>query len=560
MKLLQTCLTSALCLCTVAASYAAPRRTSAPRPRISVRAVDTNRDIPTDLIAPSSFETDVHKMMENWYLRNYAVMDKDADKRTTVNASDDVYIERLQSLNTVIEMPYSKEVRAFINMYVDRKKSLVESILGMSLYYMPIFEEALDRYGIPMELKYLPVIESALNPTAVSPAGATGIWQFMPSTATGLGLEVNSVVDERRDPVRSSEAAARYLKQLYNTYGDWSLAIAAYNCGPGNVNKALRRVGSGKHDFWEIYPYLPAETRTYVPAFIAATYVMNFYNKHNISPVLAAKPIVTDSVHVTRRVHFQQISDVLGIPVDEIRALNPQYRTDVIPGNVKPYPLVLPNLQVYCYIANEDSIVNHNADKYARREVVEPSTGQQRNGEYVQELVVKYHKVRRGETLSSIARRYGVSASSISKTNRIGKKVKRGMTLKINTYRRRFIEAPAVSADTTAVMANDSIAPQVPVATDAVKAETVPVEKPAPKKPARQQKQEHKPVTHTIKAGENLSKIADKYGISVNTLKQANNLKSDNIQAGKTLTIPGKNATKYKGKKSSKKSKRRRHR
>lgn len=501
--------------------------------------------------------------MENWYLRNYAVLDRDADKRTTINETDEVYIERLQRLNTVIEMPYSKEVRAFINMYVDRRKGLVETMLGMSLYYMPIFEEALDRYGLPLELKYLPVIESALNPNAVSPAGATGIWQMMNATATGLGLEVNSVVDERRDPVRSSDAAARYLKQLYNTYGDWSLAIAAYNCGPGNVNKALRRVGTTKADFWEIYRFLPSETRSYVPAFIAANYVMNYYHKHNISPVLAAKPIVTDSVHVTRRVNFQQISDVLGIPLEELRVLNPQYRIDVIPGNVRPYPLVLPNLQTSCYIANEDSIVNHNADKYARREVVEPSTGQVRNGEYVQELVVKYHKVRRGETLASIARKYGVTKSSISKANKLGRKgrVKRGSTLKINTYRRRYIETPTpavvdtVAKDTVTV---DSIAAEAPVATQANVVEPVkaPVEKPQAKQTKKKtntsSSKSTKPVTHKIKNGESLSRIADKYGVSVSALKKANNLKGDNIRAGKVLTIPSKST------KSTKKSKKRR--
>lgn len=190
-------------------------------------------------------------MMQNWYLQNYALLDKDADQRTSVNATDKEYIDRLQRMNTVIEMPYNRIVRSFINMYSQRKKSLVEAMLGMSLYYMPIFEQALDRYGLPMELKYLPVIESALNPNAVSRAGATGLWQFMTATAAGQGLEVNSVVDERRDPYRSSDAAARYLKQLYNIYNDWHLALAAYNCGPGNVNKAVRRAGGGKKDFWE---------------------------------------------------------------------------------------------------------------------------------------------------------------------------------------------------------------------------------------------------------------------------------------------------------------------
>ncbi|MDO5395880.1 MAG: transglycosylase SLT domain-containing protein [Bacteroidales bacterium] len=561
-------------------SVAAPRKAT-------IRNIDTS--LPPTAIAPESFETDVHKMRENWYLKNYAVMSDGNNTRSALPSyTDDDYINRLQRLNTVIEMPYNRDVRAFINMYVGRKRDLVETMLGLSLYYMPIFEKALDREGLPMELKYLPVIESALNPNAVSKAGATGIWQFMTDTANDLGLEVNSVVDERRDPYKASEAAAKYLKQLHKIYGDWSLAIAAYNCGPGNVNKALRRAGGGKRDFWEIYNFLPAETRSYVPAFIAANYVMNYYNKHNISPVLAAKPIVTDSVMVGRRVHFEQISEVLDIPIDAIRALNPQYRTDIIPGNVKPYPLVLPNLQIYCYVANEDSIVNHNAEKYARREVAEPaslSTNKDSKGEYVQELVVKYHKVKRNETLASIARRYGVTASSIRKANGIGRKVKRGQTLKINTYRRKYIET---APDTTCVRndekaaANEALKPaveQIPDSTDAGrdvkdaldKASTRQAKESANDGTAKNNKADRnkknrnannkaakasKPVTHNIKSGENLSKIADKYGITVDQLKKANNLKNDNIRAGQTLNIPAKAKSTKKSKSGKKRNKR----
>ncbi len=542
-------------------SFAAPRATT-------VRSIQSDKISDNNIVYPESFETDTYKMMQNWYLQNYAVLDKDAGTRSSVETSDQEYIDRLQRMNTVIEMPYNQIVRSFINMYVDRKKNLVETMLGMSLYYLPIFEQALDKYGLPMELKYLPIIESALNPNAVSKAGATGLWQFMIPTATGLGLEVNSVVDERRDPVASSDAAARYLKQLYTSYNDWSLAIAAYNCGPGNVNKALRRAGGGKKDFWEIYQYLPAETRGYVPAFIAANYAMTYYKKHNISPALAAKPIVTDSVHVSRRVHFQQISDVMDIPIDEIRILNPQYRTDIIPGDVKPYPLVLPNMQVYCYIANEDSIVNHNAELYARRDVVEPVTetkASDTKGEYVQELVVKYHKVRSGETLNTIAKKYGVSASEIRKTNNTGRKVRKGQTLKINTYQRRYVAAPA-SADSTAVTNGNANATDQPTAapqsapTDSIStAVAAPLQTAAKKQESaqttkKQTQAKAKPTTHTVKSGENLTKIAAQYGVTVDEIRNANGIKNDNIQAGATLTIPTKKAA------STSKSKRRRRR
>ena len=405
-------------------------------------------------IVPRSAETDTKAMLEGWYLKNYAVLDYDADSKDSGDLSDEVLLQRLQALPTVIEMPLNSVVKNTIRYYAGRKQ-LVENMLGLSLYYMPIFEEALERNGMPLELRYLPVIESALVPTAVSRAGAAGLWQFMPATASGLDLEVNSLVDQRRDPYLASEAAARYLKQLYEMFGDWSLAIAAYNCGPGNVNKALRRLEEGKHDFWEIYPFLPSETRGYVPAFIAANYIMNYHKEHNISPALARRPLVVDSVHVNRRVHFQQISDVMGIPMDEIRALNPQFRKDVIPGDIRPYSLVLPSLQVYAYIANEDSIVNHDAGKYARRGIVEPSsgavTGRDAKGEYYEEEVVQYHKVRKGETFTKIAKRYGITVATLRKYNKLGKRAVAGKNLKIVTTRRRYKPAPAEEPEVTPI-------------------------------------------------------------------------------------------------------------
>lgn len=552
--------------------------TSASQAVNNVRSIAADTLSADHIVVPESFEIDTHAMMQNWYLTNYAVLDRNADRRANVPTTDQEYIDRLQRLPTVIEMPYNKIVRAFINMYVERKKSLVESMLGMSLYYMPIFEQALDKYGMPMELKYLPVIESALNPTAVSRAGATGLWQFMLDTAKGMGLEVNSLVDQRRDPYLASDAAARYLKQLYNSYGDWSLAIAAYNCGPGNVNKALRRAGGGKKDFWEIYPFLPRETRDYIPAFIAANYAMNYYDKHNISPALASRPIITDTVHINKRVHFQQISDVMGIPMDELRILNPQYRTDLIPGDIRPYALILPNIQAYCYIANEDSIVNHNAELYARRDVVEPSTGAtvttSDGGQYVEEVVVKYHKVRRGETLSSIARRYGVTQQSIRRTNGIGRKVRRGQTLKINTVKRTYVPAPTpAAADTTTTTNTPQVTPPEPATSQPATAEST--AEPTPqtqqvseamttakksdtKKDKTPKKSEKKaqPTKHKVSSGENLTKIAKRYGVSVDEIRKANNIKGDDIRAGQTLTIPSKN--KGTSKSSKKKSRRRR--
>lgn len=562
------------------------------RGALNVLSVSDESMSPT-VVMPESFETNVRDMQENWYLRNYAIIDREADSRDRGDLSEDVIIERLSKLPTVIEMPYNSVVANTIRYYVNRPQ-LVENMLGLSLYYMPIFDEALNRHGLPRELRYLPVIESALVPTAKSRVGAGGLWQFMPATGAGLDLEQNSLVDMRFDPYASSEAAAVYLKQLNQAFdGDWSLAIAAYNCGAGNVNKALRRAGGGKHDFWEIYPFLPRETRGYVPAFIAANYIMTYHKEHNISPALARRPIVVDTVHVNRRVHFAQISEVMDIPMDELRALNPQYRQDVIPGDIKPYPLTLPSLQAYAYIASEDSIVNHDAARYARRGVVEPSdgtvTGTDSRGEYVEEEIIQWHKVRRGETLSKIARRYGTTVSAIRRLNHCGKRVQTGQRLKIKTVVRRYKPRQTEQADNTPrrevqLAVADNVAPDS-TATDSVRttaaapadttaagtvasafaaAETTSAQTNSSNSSAssessdrtnrsnesdnsnssnssnnsRRRNNSQRRRIHQVRRGESLSKIARRYGVTVAALKRANNLRSDNIHTGQRLVIP----------------------
>ncbi len=468
------------------------------------------------IVYPESFETDTQELMKNWYLQNYAVLSGDSETKDDVPTSDEDYLQRLKALPTVIEMPYNQVVRSYIDMYTQRRRTLVEEMLGLSLYYMPIFEQALEQEGLPLELKYLPVIESALNPDAVSRVGATGLWQFMLSTAKGLGLEVNSLVDERRDPIRSSELAAKYLKQLYEIYGDWSLAIASYNCGPGNVNKALRRAGGGKQDFWDIYYYLPKETRGYVPAFIAANYVMTYHNDHNIGNALAKRPVLTDTIHITQRVHFDQISEVLGIPVEELRVLNPQYRRDEIPGDIRPYALTLPSKQVYSYIVSEDSIVNHNSAKYARRTTAVPG-GEISDSET--QLVVKYHKVKRGETLSIIARRYGVSVSTLKKWNGLrSSRLKTGQRLRINTYQR-------VAKKEEPETVQEELAENK-------------VEQPAEKPNTTvQQSVDVDTKYHTVRRGETLGLIAERYGVTVSRLKDWNDLRSNKIFVGQRLKV-----------------------
>lgn len=390
-----------------------------------------------DIVFPESFDTDVHQMMTNWYLQNYTVLDAEVENKNPGEVGEETYIKRLAQIPSVIELPYNQVVRKHIERYVYRSRTLVEQMLGMSLYYMPIFEQALEKEGLPLELKYLPIVESALDPNATSRVGAAGLWQFMIGTGKGLGLEVNSLVDERRDPYRSSEMAAKYLKNLYQIYNDWSLAIAAYNCGPGNVNKAIHRNGD-KGDFWDIYEYLPRETRGYVPAFIAANYAMTYYKQHNISPSLARKPLITDTVSVNRRIHFSQIAQVLNIPIEEIRTLNPQFRADVIPGDNHPYMLVLPSQQVYSFIMSEDSIDNYREDLYAHRPIVEPGGATPTTEEYLTgrtatgEVRTVNHKVGRGETLSTIAAQYGMTTDELMSLNGMSsERVRRGDNLKV---------------------------------------------------------------------------------------------------------------------------------
>lgn len=512
----------------------------------------TVRDSLTDTLAvtPPSFETDTEALLQNWYLQNYTILDEEVESKDGGDTKEEDYIKRLSQLPTSIEMPYNSEVRRFIDMYINKKRTLVEAMLGMSLYYMPIFEQALEAEGMPMELKYLPVVESALNPVAKSRVGAAGLWQFMVKTGKGLGLEVNSLVDERLDPYKSSEKAAKYLKELYKIYGDWSLAIAAYNCGPGKVNQALARAGGSGKDFWQIYAFLPAETRGYVPAFIAANYVMTYHKYHNISPALARKPILVDTVSVNSRVHFKQISAILNIPIEALRVLNPQYRNDVIPGNIRPYTLALPSQQVYSYIMSEDSICGFDTKKYKPRAVVEPqmeAIASDENGAYTYEkrTVTKTHKVKSGESLGKIAAKYGTTVNALKRDNklknnnlRVGQRLKVKVVENVKVYRAPEVtEQDVAEADSLAVVGamtpdeekNKSEAPKQ----DKKKKETT--EKSSKKKEAKNSVYTE---THKVRKGENLSIIAEKYGVSVDELKVANGLKSNSLQAGQRLKVP----------------------
>lgn len=311
---------------------------------------------------PEAMTSEIDSLLHLYNTKTYLKRDADCNlPNVNKTYEPDVYKDRLRRLPTIMEMPYNNVVQKFIDRYSNELRNAVGIMLGASNFYMPIFEQALETYSLPLELKYLPVIESGLNPKAVSRVGATGLWQFMLATAKNYGLEINSLLDERCDPIKSSYAAANYLSDLYRIFGDWNLVIAAYNCGPEKLTQAIHRAGGSK-DYWKIYPYLPRETRGYVPAFIAANYIMNYYCEHNICPMTTDLPAKTDTILVSRDVHFKQIAQVLNVDEELVRSLNPQYRKDIVIGYTKPSTLRLPVDKINSFIDQEDSVYAYNAD------------------------------------------------------------------------------------------------------------------------------------------------------------------------------------------------------
>lgn len=410
---------------------------------------DGNEDI---IEVPEGMMLELDSLLNEYNAKMYLAPDTSCHMRD-VNPifEPEVYEDRLKRMPTAMQMPWNEVVQKFIDRYASRNRRSVSYMLGASNFYMPIFEQALEVYGLPLELKYLPVIESALNPTAVSRVGATGLWQFMLSTGKQYGLKVTTLIDERRDPVKSSYAAAHYLSDLYKIFGDWNLVIAAYNAGPENINKAIHRAG-GERDYWKIYPYLPNETRGYVPAFIAANYIMNYYCEHNICPMRTTIPERTDTIMLYRNVHFKQVADVLGMDIDEIRALNPQYRRDVVTGYSEPTDLRLPVDYINAYIDKEQEILAYNAETLlSRTDVVEsdktpvyltkvdssaPGSKSSRSKKGKNKKNSgggnKSVTIKSGDTLSAIAKRNGTTVEKLKKLNGIsGSNIRAGKKLKV---------------------------------------------------------------------------------------------------------------------------------
>jgi len=440
-------------------------------------------------------------LLSIWYLHRQASNSEegagyDMDSiRFTSNVPDEVMRERLEKMNSFITLPYNDKVRNYMVLYSEKMPTKMGTILGLCKYYMPIFEETFSRYNLPDELKYMAIIESALNPVAVSRAGAKGMWQFMFRTARLYGLEINSYVDERLDPFKSADAAARYLTDSYNVFGDWNLAISSYNCGPGNINKAIRRNG-GKRDFWSVYDYLPRETRGYVPAFVGAMYAIHYSKEYGLVPADMRMPAQLDTFMIHKNLHFKQISELVGIPLDELRNLNPQYIKDVIPGDSKTYILRIPYNYSGDFIAREDSIYTYKASEYLSPQTLVNDPKRSSDETYSGGTIT--YKVKKGDTLGKIAAKYRVSVNQLKKWNHL-RSTRLGIGQKIRIYRGGG-------------------------ATGASEVKTSPGQL--------------NYTTYTVKSGDSLYSIAKKYpGMSAEKIMKYNGIGS-NIKPGMKLRIP----------------------
>lgn len=468
-----------------------------------ISAADSIHD--NSIVFPESMTEDLANLLHEWQL-DLSKSDVICERGDNIVFHDTVYANRLYGLPTEMELSYNQVVRSYIEMYSVRRRNQVSYMLSLGEYYFPMFEETLDKYGLPLELKYLPIIESALNPTAVSRVGATGLWQFMLRTGKGYGLEINSLVDERRDPQKSTEAAVKYLKDLYAIYGDWNLVIAAYNCGPGNVNKAIARSG-GKRDYWEIYHRLPKETRGYVPAFIAANYIMNYHDDHRICPAYShGTTVALDTIHVNDAVHFEQISAVLDIPVSEIKRLNPQFKQDRIPADNKNYVLVLPTENMYAFIEHNDSIMNYDRNSYFTHRTY---TDGHIDGTYSQSdgnVTNVLYSVKSGDNLSTIARRNGTTVALIRSWN--------GLTSDRLSIGKRLI----VGKRAAPAPANNDNGTQLAQAASGSDTKTV-------------------NTYYRVRKGDTLGEIARNNNVAVAQLRSWNSLRSTRINIGDQLIV-----------------------
>jgi len=500
-----------------------------------IGAIQAQNDVVIDSLITKNDTLKLENDVENGFftenLDSVGVDSKTKDVVVTVkegypkNLPDSVYIKRLQEIESPLEFPFNNKVKAYIELYTQRKRTQVEIMLGLSKYYFPMFEEALDAAELPLELKYLPIIESALNPKAFSRAGASGLWQFMYGTGKMYGLKVNSYVDDRRDPQKSTLAAVNYLKDLYHRYNDWYLVIAAYNCGPGNVNKAIRRSG-GKRDFWQIYYRLPRETRGYVPAFIAAAYTMTYYKEHVIIPRPAKLVQVTDTIMISNLLHFKQISAVTGLSVESLRELNPQYRKDVIPAQKNLYSLKLPFEATGKFISLEDSIFGYQREKFfaSNRLVVAPSN-HYNTPSAPRNKVKVYYTVKSGDAVGLIADWYDVYSSDLRYWNNIRRNlIKVGQRLVVYVPKKRVSHYSKINGMTYAQKQGK-------------KGESNSVSKTLQSVPSQTVNSNYD--YYTVRRGDNLWSIAKRYpGVSNSDIMRLNGISdATKINPGQKLKI-----------------------
>ena len=499
---------------------------------------EENEDKPGVGLNPEDYSAEVSDSLLNlWYLhkKTYDYQNEEFDMdsvRFTSNVPDEVYIERIKQMNSFITLPYNDIVRNYIILYSEKMPTKMSSIMGLSKYYMPIFDEVFDKYDMPEELKAMAVIESSLNPLAVSRAGAKGMWQFMYSTAKIYGLTINSFVDERLDPVKAADAAARYLRDSYEIFGDWNLAIASYNCGAGNVNKAIRRSG-GKRAFWDIWPYLPRETRGYVPAFVGALYAMTYYKEHGIRPDIVQLPEHIDTFKVNKMLHFGQINELTGAPIDQIKNLNPQYKHQIIPGNEKEYILRLPYKYTSAYIEHEDSIHTYKADIFFNPVTIKKI----KDGGDGERIV---YKVKSGDYLGKIAGKYRVSVAQIKRWNNLkSNDIRIGQKLII--YRGGNAPASASSSKTgSSTGTTSSSSKSAPSAgTSSTSGKTGSSSSTSASSSGSYSVNPNAEYTiYTVKDGETLYLIAKKFpGVSAQNIMDFNKIGS-NIKPGMKLRIP----------------------
>lgn len=453
---------------------------------------------------PEDYTVEVSDSLLNiWYSHKMASDDEmevyDMDSiRFESNVPDEVYIERIKKMNSFISLPYNEIVKNYIILYSEKMPTKMSHILGLCQYYMPIFEDIFNQYDIPQELKAMAVIESAMNPLAVSRAGAKGMWQFMYSTAKMYGLHIDSFVDERLDPVKSAEAAAQYLQDSYEIFGDWNLAIASYNCGAGNVNKAIRRSG-GKRAFWDIWPYLPRETRGYVPAFVGALYTMTYYKEHGIRPEAVEIPAHIDTLKINKQLHLRQVADLTAAPLEELKNLNPQYRHEIIPGESREYILRIPYEYTNAFIEYEDSVYRHKAEEYFNPVTIKKI----KDGADGERIV---YRVKNGDYLGRIASRHRCTVAQIKRWNNLSSNnIRVGQRLVI--YRGGTSSGSASASSAPAKTQSSSAAPASGGS------------------------------TYTVKSGDTLSGIANRNGVTVAQLKQWNGLSGNNIKVGQKLKV-----------------------